>query len=114
MSEQPRILHDPVLTSVIANRLTSIVREMSNTLQRAARSGVIAVCRDFSCAVVTADNQLLASAEGLPAHLFGSHLQTQSMCDLHADLAPGDAFLHNDVFLGLRGFVWVNSAGETV
>jgi N-methylhydantoinase B len=73
---------------------------MSSTLQRAARSGVIAVCKDFSCSIITADGRLLASAEGLPAHIFGSHLQARAMCEIHDDLAEGDAFLDNDVYRG--------------
>ena len=91
---------DSVLISILANRMDGIVREMSNTLLRAARSAVIAAARDFSCAICTADNRLLSAAEGLPVHIFGAHLQTQSMCDLHDDLAEGDAFLHNDSYLG--------------
>ena len=94
------VVSDPVLTAVIANRLDGIVREMENTLLRAARSAIIAAARDFSCVIITADNQLLSTAEGLPVHIFGSHLQSQSMCDLHPDLAEGDAFLHNDPYLG--------------
>ncbi len=97
---QPPEALDPVLLSVLSNRLDGIVREMSNTLLKAARSAVIAVARDFSCAICTADNQLLATAEGLPVHIFGSHLQTKSMTALHDDLAEGDAFLHNDPYLG--------------
>ena len=91
---------DPVLLSVLSNRLDGIVREMSNTLLKAARSAVIAVARDFSCAICTGDNELLATAEGLPVHIFGSHLQTRAMTELHDDLAEGDAFLHNDPYLG--------------
>jgi N-methylhydantoinase B len=92
---------DPILLAVLSNRLAAIVREMSNTLLRTARSAVLAVVRDFSCSIVTADNRLLAPGEGVPVHIFGSHLQTQAMCDLHReDLAPGDAFLHNDPYLG--------------
>lgn len=91
---------EPTLVPIMANRLDAIVREMSNTLQRAARSAVIAACRDFSCSIVTADNQLLSAAEGLPVHVFGGHLQTASMCEIHSDLAEGDAFLHNDPYLG--------------
>jgi N-methylhydantoinase B len=100
---------DPVLTTVIANRIDGAVREMSNTLLRAARSGCIAVARDFSCALVTADNRLLSSAEGLPVHVFGSHLQTQAMTSLHKDIREGDAFLHNDPYLGNT-----HSADQTV
>ncbi|MGE0483789.1 MAG: hydantoinase B/oxoprolinase family protein [Gammaproteobacteria bacterium] len=91
---------DPVLMAVLSNRLNAIVREMSNTLLRTARSAVLAVVRDFSCSIVTADNQLLCPGEGLPVHIFGSALQSQSMCDTHKDLAPGDAFLHNDPYMG--------------
>lgn len=91
---------DPILMAVLANRLNAIVREMSNTLLKTARSAVLAVVRDFSCSIVTGDNRLLCPGEGLPVHIFGSSLQSQSMCDLHEDLAPGDAFLHNDPYLG--------------
>ncbi len=91
---------DPITLSVMANRLDSIVREMSNTLLRSARSAVINVARDFSCAIVTGDNELLAIAEGLPVHSFGAHIQARSMVELHPDLRDGDAFLHNDPYLG--------------
>jgi len=100
MRETAKPIGDPVLTAVIANRLDGIVREMENTLLRAARSAIIAAARDFSCVIITADNQLLSTAEGLPVHIFGSHLQSRSMCELHPDLAEGDAFLHNDPYLG--------------
>jgi N-methylhydantoinase A len=91
---------EAALMAVLANRFDAIVHEMSNTLLRAARSAVINMGRDFSCAICTADNRLLSSAEGLPVHIFGMHLQTAAMCALHPDLAEGDAFLHNDPYLG--------------
>jgi N-methylhydantoinase B len=89
-----------VLTAVLANRLDVIVREMTNTLFRTGRSAVLNMARDFSCCIVTADNQLLTAAEGLQAHVLGAGLQTSSMSRLHPDLAPGDAFLHNDPLTG--------------
>jgi len=91
---------DPILMAVLANRLNAIVREMTNTLLKTARSAVLAVVRDFSCSIVTGDNRLLCAAEGAPVHIFGSSLQTAAMRELHPDLAPGDAFLHNDPYLG--------------
>ena len=66
-ARKPEVL-DPVVMTVIANRLDGIVREMTNTLLRAARSAVISSARDFCC-ILTGDNQLLASAEGLPVHV---------------------------------------------
>lgn len=92
---------DPILLAVISNRLDSIVREMENTLLRTGRSGVLNMARDFSCAITTGDNQLLSSAEGLPCHIFGAHLMTNAMTELHGDtLADGDAYLHNDPYRG--------------
>jgi N-methylhydantoinase B len=91
---------DPIRLAVVANRLDGICREMTNTLLRSARSSVINQARDFSCAIVTAQNELLASAEGLPVHIMGSQYLAEAMTDLHDDLAEGDAFLHNDPYLG--------------
>src|SRR5262245_51308543 len=92
---------DSVIMTVIANRLDGIVREMTNTLLRAARSAVISSARDFSCCIITGDNRLLASAEGLPVHIFGAHLQGENMCKYHAgDIRDGDAFLDNDPYGG--------------
>jgi N-methylhydantoinase B len=90
---------DPVTIAVMANRLDSIVREMSNTLLRTGRSAVINQARDFSCSIVTGDHQLLAVAEGVPVHVFGSHLQTASVPRFHRP-REGDAYLHNDPYLG--------------
>jgi N-methylhydantoinase B len=91
---------DPILLAVLANRLDGICREMTNTLLRSGRSAVLNMARDFSCALVTAGNELLASAEGLPVHVIGMEFLAEAMTELHADLAEGDAFLHNDPYLG--------------
>jgi N-methylhydantoinase B len=91
---------DPVDLAVLSNRLDGIVREMENTLLRTARSSVIGLARDFSCSLVTRDDQLLASAEGLPVHVFGSGLLTRAMRRYHPEPRPGDAFLHNDPYDG--------------
>lgn len=100
MTEENAKPLDTITLSVMANRLDSIVREMSNTLLRAARSAVINVARDFSCAIVTGDDQLIAIAEGLPVHSFGAHIQARSIRDIHESFSEGDAFLHNDPYLG--------------
>ena len=49
---------------------------------------------------MTGDNRLLASAEGLPVHMFGMAYLAEAMTDLHDDIREGDAFLHNDPYLG--------------
>ncbi|ACL38139.1 Hydantoinase B/oxoprolinase [Pseudarthrobacter chlorophenolicus A6] len=91
---------DPVKLSVLANAFDGIVREMTSGLLRSARSSVINTARDFSCAVLTADNQLLAAAEGVPVHVFGAGPLGEDMVELHKDIREGDAFLHNDPYMG--------------
>jgi N-methylhydantoinase B len=83
----------------MANRLDSISREMANTVVRTARSTTMAA-RDFSCCVLSADHDLLSSPEGMPAHVFGMGPSTRSMAEMHPDFKEGDAFLHNDPYMG--------------
>ncbi|MFP6681342.1 MAG: hydantoinase B/oxoprolinase family protein [Gammaproteobacteria bacterium] len=90
----------PMLLAVLANRFDGVVREMTNTMLRTGRSAVINSARDFSCGITTADNELFATAEGLPAHTYGLNLQTAAMCEFHDDIADGDAYLHNDPYSG--------------
>lgn len=99
-SSTPQRALDQVVVAVLANRLDSIVREMTNTLFRTGRSAILNTAKDFSCSIVTADNQLLSSADGLPIHVLGGGRQTESMQEFHPDLAEGDAYLHNDPYLG--------------
>lgn len=91
---------DPVLLAVLSNRMDSIVREMENTLLRSGRSAVLNLARDFSCAIITGDNRLLSSAEGLPVHVIGMEALAETMTEVHDDIAEGDAYLHNDPYRG--------------
>ncbi|MDE1173611.1 MAG: hydantoinase B/oxoprolinase family protein [Parvibaculaceae bacterium] len=91
---------EPLLLAILSNRLDRIVREMTNTLLRAGRSAVLNTARDFSCSIITSENELLASAEGLPVHVVGTEFLAKAMTELHDDFREGDAFLHNDPYLG--------------
>ncbi|MEZ2388144.1 hydantoinase B/oxoprolinase family protein [bacterium RCC_150] len=91
---------DAIRTAVIANKIDGIVREMTNTLLRSARSAVINSARDFSCAIMTSDDQLLAAAEGIPVHVFGAQLQAQALRAAHPDMREGDAYLDNNPYVG--------------
>ena len=91
---------DSVDLAIMANRIDAILREMQGVVMRTARSAVIGQSRDFSCSIVTAENELLATAEGIPAHIFGSHLQTAAIAREHPDYREGDAYLHNDPYDG--------------
>ena len=64
------------------------------------RSAVITVARDFTCSIMTAAGDLIAAPEALPTHVIGSLLETRGLNLYYDDLAPGDAFLHNDPYDG--------------
>jgi N-methylhydantoinase B len=90
-----------VRMAIISNRMESIARKMQNTLFRTARSGVLNTAHDFSCVILTADCQLLASAESLPIHtLIGPDIMCQTVQRYHPELKAGDCFLHNSPYEG--------------
>jgi N-methylhydantoinase B len=91
---------DPVLAAVLVKRFEAITKRMTNTLLRSGRSGVLNIARDFSCSIITGDNRLVLSGEGLPVHVIGSHLMGQAMTRMFNDLRPGDTFLHNSPYHG--------------
>lgn len=91
---------DVIDMSVISNRFDGIVREMENTLLRAGRSAVLNMARDFSCSIITGDNRLLASAEGLPVHVIGGDELGRALNKYHPEAKEGDAYLHNDPYEG--------------
>lgn len=87
--------------AILINRFEGAARKMTNTLYRTGRSGVLNRARDFSCCIVTADCELLATADSLPIHvLIGPDMMAQTMKAYHPDLKPGDAFLHNSPYHG--------------
>ena len=92
---------DPVALAVITSRIQGIVRRMTNTLFKTARSSVLNTARDFSCCVVTREHEMLACAESLPIHVMsGPDLVSASVARLHPRMRPGDAYLHNSPYHG--------------
>ena len=85
---------DGVRLAILNKRFEGICRKMANTLFRTGRSGVLNTARDFSCCIVTADCDLLATAESLPIHvLSGPDLMAASMQEFHPALTAGRCLL---------------------
>ncbi|MFB2553869.1 hydantoinase B/oxoprolinase family protein [Ensifer soli] len=90
-----------VRMAILSNRMEGIARKMQNTLFRTARSGVLNTAHDFSCVILTADCELLASAESLPIHtLIGPDIMCDYVKKYHPVLKAGDCFLHNSPYEG--------------
>jgi N-methylhydantoinase B len=97
----PGVTLDGLQMAVLKNRLETVARAMTNTLLRTGRSGVLNVARDFSCCILTGEDELLAIAESIPVHvLSGPDLMARTMKEFHPDLRRGDAFLHNSPYHG--------------
>lgn len=92
---------DGLRLALINNRMEAVVNAMANTLQRTARSAIMNMARDFSCGILTADDDLLTVAESLPCHTFrGPDLQARYMKEWHPNMVKGDAFLANSPYHG--------------
>lgn len=91
---------DGLRLALLNNRMEGVVNAMMNTLQRTARSAIMNMARDFSCGILTADDDLLTVAESLPCHTFrGPDLQARYMKEWHT-LRKGDAFIANSPYHG--------------
>jgi N-methylhydantoinase B len=101
MTRPAQARFDGARLAIIANRFEGAARKMSNTLLRTGRSGVLNRAKDFSCCIVTAACDLLATAESLPIHvLSGPDMMARSMLTFHPVLKRGDAFIHNSPYHG--------------
>ncbi|MBG83671.1 MAG: 5-oxoprolinase [Phycisphaerae bacterium] len=92
---------DPVSLEIFSHRFMSIAEEMGVTLRQTAHSVNIKERLDFSCAIFTADGQLVANGPHVPVHLGSMDHSVMAVIDGHAhDLRPGDAWLLNDPYHG--------------
>ena len=75
---------DGTRLAVLSARFDGIARKMANTLQRTGRSGILTIARDFSCVILTARHELLATAESLPIHVLrGPDTMARTMVENH-------------------------------
>jgi len=93
---------DLITLELIAEGLTSIVREMRTIVIRTAYSAMIHEGHDFSCAVLTPHGDLLSASEvDQPTHLSALPWSARSILAKYAgDIREGDLFVHNDPYTG--------------
>ncbi|MDH5393154.1 MAG: hydantoinase B/oxoprolinase family protein [Gammaproteobacteria bacterium] len=90
---------DNIELSLFAHRISAVCDEMGAVLQRVAFSPNIKDRLDFSCAVFSAEGELLAQAAHIPVHM-GS--MAYAMADVVALIQwqPGDMVIVNDPYMG--------------
>ncbi len=92
---------DPILISVIANRLDSITKEMGQTMLRTSRSPIFSEARDFVTAIYDRHLRLVAQTAYIPILLAATPWAVRSMAETYADdTHEGDVFILNDPYRG--------------
>ncbi|MGI9195994.1 MAG: hydantoinase B/oxoprolinase family protein [Candidatus Nanopelagicales bacterium] len=100
---------DPVTFEVVSSALHSAAEEMGAVLKRSSYSPIIRDMDDFSCALFTAEGDLVAQADYIPAQLGAMSLVVRSTLRHwgHA-LSDGDVFLCNHPYQGAMHLPDVN------
>ncbi|MGD8807944.1 MAG: hydantoinase B/oxoprolinase family protein, partial [Chloroflexota bacterium] len=86
--------------AIFQHLYASVAEQMGVTLGRTALSPNIKERLDFSCALFTGDGRLLAQAAHIPVHLGAMPASVQAAIEFCQPLAPGDAIIVNDPYLG--------------
>ncbi len=87
---------------LIRESMVAVVNEMRANVIHASFSSIIYEGHDFSCALLTAQGQLLAqSLDDNPIHIFAvPHSAAEIIRRYGSNIQPGDVFLHNDPYTG--------------
>jgi N-methylhydantoinase B len=128
-SSRDRQEFDPITFSVILSRFNAIAEEMTRTYEATAWSSIIALGRDFSCAIYDAVPRQLCMRDAIPIHTTSMHLVLEAISDAFAgEIREGDVYLCNapyrsnthvgdvvtaePVFTGGRHLLWSCTKGH--
>lgn len=100
---------DPVLFSVLLGRFNSIVNEMTLTLEYSAWTSILALNRDFSCAIYDAEPRQLCMYDALPSHTASLQLVLREIArTFEGNIHEGDVFACNSPYR------WNSHVGDLV
>ena len=92
---------DPTTFSVLLHSIGSASAEMTDVLQRGARSTIISVARDHSASIYSAEPRMLYQNDALPVHSVGGSLNIDAIIEeFNDDINDGDIFMINDPYKG--------------
>lgn len=92
---------DPIVASVLQNRLQAISREMATRLMRSARSPIFNELGDLVTVLFDASARTLAQTEYAAIIAFGAEPSLEHIVARFGDeIFDGDVFIHNDVYSG--------------
>lgn len=91
---------DPMQLEVFNNLFTGIAEQMGITLRNTCSSVNVKERLDFSCALFTAEGDLVVNAPHIPVHLGAMAATVKRILLDNPDIAPGDVFVTNDPYRG--------------
>jgi len=92
---------DPVMLEVFNNLFMSVAEHMGATLQNTAYSVNIKERLDFSCALFSADGDLVANAPHIPVHLGSMSDSVRTIINSNkGDIRPGNVYALNAPYNG--------------
>lgn len=92
---------DPVLLTVITNRLEGITREMGAGMLRSSRSPIFAENRDFVTAIFDKELRMVGQTAYIPVLLGASPYAVKAIAERFAEnVQDGDVMILNDPFRG--------------
>ncbi|NQT12671.1 MAG: hydantoinase B/oxoprolinase family protein, partial [Planctomycetes bacterium] len=91
---------DPVMLEVFNNQFAGIAEQMGVTLRNTSGSVNVKERLDFSCAIFTAEGDLVVNAPHIPVHLGAMGETVRTIVGENAAIRPGDVFATNDPYRG--------------
>ena len=92
---------DPITFSVVLNRFDSIAKEMTLTLEFTAWTSILALAKDFSCAIYDRDARQVTMSEALPMHMSSLSIVLNEIArTFEGDIGEGDVIACNDPYRG--------------
>lgn len=91
---------DPILLSLIQNRLDNISMQMGWVMIRTARSPIFSQSHDFSCFSTDSKGVLVSQADGVPIHSGGGGFAVRAVLNAFPNgVSPGDVYLSSDPYV---------------
>ena len=92
---------DPVDVAIISARLSSICKEMGETMLRTSRSPIFSEARDFTTAIFDNNAELVAQTIYIPDIAASTPFTARAIAERFAgDIHEGDLFVLNDPYRG--------------
>ena len=91
---------DPTQLEIFNNHFCTIARQMGIALQMTSMSINVKERLDFSCAIFTANGDLIVNAPHIPVHLGAMSETVRTIMRLNAEIFEGDVFVTNDPYGG--------------